>query len=202
MPYTATFQSVASVDGETFTQSVTKTTAGREGVSASIPAAKVGQLTTRTDNDTGTVTMATGHGFATSDKIDLFWSGGSRRAMTATVTGDSVVLDGGSGDNLPANLTNITAMKPVEYDFSIDGDALELLAIKSPAQGWIVFVDDAPADVAAATYRFDASGGQSWVEETGTTNPLAGTITTKVKFSHASSAGAQTMRAEARLTAA
>ncbi len=70
-----------------------------------------GPLTTRTDNDTGAVTLSAGHGFITGDKIDIAWSGGSRKDMDATVAGNVVSLDGGTGDNLPIESTTLTLSK-------------------------------------------------------------------------------------------
>lgn len=89
---------------------------------AGIPAAKTGQLTTRTDANTGTLTMDGGHGIITNDKISVFWSGGSRWGMTATVTVNSVAIDGGGGDDLPTNLTAITASVPTSETGSVVGD--------------------------------------------------------------------------------
>lgn len=199
--FTGRIQITGTIGAQVFTQSANLESVGHEGVAETVPVAKVGELTTRTDDDTGVVTFVTGHGFSTSDLIDLFWTidgvPGSRRAMTATVAGDAVTLDGGSGDNLPALSTDVTGMVPSEYEFSMDGDDLVLLGVRSNAQGWIVFVDSGAADIAAATYRFDAAGGYAWADEMGTTNPLAGETVGTVKFSHANSSTAQAMRAEA-----
>lgn len=81
------------------------------------------QLTTRTDNDTGVITIVGGNrGLTTSETLNVYWSGGSRTGMTITnVTGATVTVDGGSGDNLPNNLTlvwcSIAASKFFNYDF-------------------------------------------------------------------------------------
>lgn len=90
----------------------------------SIAAAKTGQLTTRTDNDTGVLTMDSGHGFITGDKVDVYWTTSSvqycRRLMSATVSGDAVTVDGGSGTSLPSNLTSIVAMVPYIQTVTLD----------------------------------------------------------------------------------
>lgn len=198
MPKTMTTTKTASIGSDSFVQRYTDTGNSQDGAFPTVPAAKTGTLTTRTDDDTGTCTMASGHGFSTSDKIDLFWAGGSRRAMDATVTGDSVVLDGGSGDNLPIATTAITAMKPVEVLLDLTGDDVVALAVNAPQGGYVVFVDDAPADISAATYRLSTtSPGSSWTDSSGETNPLAGATVTAVKFSHGYSAGAVDMTATA-----
>jgi hypothetical protein len=194
MPETMTLQKTVTVDETSYVQRITATGKVLTRITPSVPAAKVGSLTVRTDNDTGTVTMATGHGFSTSEKIDLFWSGGSRRNMTATVTGDSVVLDGGSGDDLPLAATAVTAMKPTEVTLVVTGDNVAGVSVSSPKAGYVVFVDDAPADISDATYKLADGEGKGWVSGDGT-NPLAGDAVTKVKFSHGDSAAARTMTA-------
>lgn len=190
MPENASYTSVLTDGTDTFSDVLTGSGNAHERASPSVPAAKVGVVASKTDSDTGTMTMDAGHGFATSDKIDLFWSGGSRRNMTATVTGDSVALDGGSGDAIPAAATAITAMKPTEVSFTVTGSNVIALGVKSDAIGWVVFVDDAPADIAAATFRITQNGGygKCWQSGNGITNPLAGSAVTKVKFSHGSTA--------------
>lgn len=80
-----------------------------------LPAAKTGRLTTRTDDNTGTLTMDSGHGLTTG-KIDVFWNVGGvkahRRQMDGVVTGDSIAIDGGVGGILPADESAITAVAP------------------------------------------------------------------------------------------
>jgi hypothetical protein len=186
MPETAQYTSLVTVGTDTFSDVVSVAGNSKEVASPTVPAAKVGQLTTRTDNDTGVATMVAGHGFITGDLIDLFWSGGSRRNMTATVAVNAVTLDGGSGDNLPANLTAVTAMKPTEVDFVVNGANVVALGVKSNAIGWVVFVDNAAAIIAAAAFRITVAGGygKPWASGNGITNPLGASVTSKVKFSH------------------
>ncbi len=60
------------------------------------------ELTTRTDADTGILTVATGHGVTTNDTLDVFWSAGRIHGMTVTgTTSTTISIDGGSGDDLP-----------------------------------------------------------------------------------------------------
>lgn len=71
-----------------------------------------GELTTRTDNDTGVITIpnvgTTAHGITTANTVDLVWVGGTRQNMTVTgVAGTAVSVDGGTGTNLPAASTTI-----------------------------------------------------------------------------------------------
>lgn len=184
MPESFTFKTIGTQGSDSFTTTTEVTGEAIERATPTVPGAKTGTLTTRTDNDTGVATMAGGHGFATSDKIDLFWAGGSRRNMTATVSVNAVTLDGGSGDNLPVVSTAVTAMKPHEVAFSVEGDDLVALAASSPQRGWIVLIDDADAE--ALVYEFESNSGQPWAEGNGITNPVAGDTIVSAKFSHAS----------------
>lgn len=90
--------------------------------------AKIGELTTRTDAETGTLTMDSGHGITTGARLDLYWLddedtsavAGSRRGITVgTVSGVTVPIgadNAGEGDDLPPVNTPITAMVPHEKD--------------------------------------------------------------------------------------
>ena len=182
------------VGTETFSQTADVTADSSIRTAPTVAAAKAGTLTTRTDNNTGTFTMASGHGFLTNDKIDVFWSGGQRRGMTATVTGDSVVLDGGTGDNLPVATTAITAMKPHEENFALDGDDLAGLTVFSPVPAFVVFVDGSDAVIGdPITLTGTGGSGYVWSPGLGADNPLAGGTVAKVLLSHGSAA-AQTLR--------
>lgn len=169
---------------------------GKSGDTA-LAAAKVGQLTTRTDNDTGVITMTTGHGFVTGDRLDVYWAGGSRRGMTATVATDAVTVDGGAGDNLPNNLTAVTASVPAEEEFLVTGDNAQFIAAKSNRLGMVVFTDAADAEVfaVAAPLADTTGGGYQWYTGNGVTNPLAGADVAKVYFSNGDSSNANTISA-------
>ena len=183
------------IDGETNTQSIAVSADNSLKSSPSVTGAKTGTLTTRTDANTGVLTMSGGHGLLDADKVDLFWSGGQRRNMTVgTVATNSVPIDGGSGDDLPTAATAITAKVPQEEAFTVDGDNVTGLTAYSPKQGYIVLceADDTPVK----TIEFDAAGGYNWGSGMEGSNPLAGGSITKVKYSHAST-DSQTMKCAA-----
>lgn len=184
MPETFSLKIIGTQGSDSFSENFEVSGSALERATPTVPAAKSGSLSTRTDNDTGVATMASGHGFTTGNKVDLFWSGGSRRQMDATVSGNAVTLDGGSGDNLPALNTAVTAMVPVSVDFTVEGDDVVGLAAFCPARGWIAIIDDEAAE--AKVFEFESFSGQSWISGSGITNPLAGVTTASAKFSHAS----------------
>lgn len=68
-----------------------------------------GTLTTRTDNDTGVITIpavgtpAVNHGFALNDVVTVTGGGATRSGMSVTAfTATTITVDGGTGDALPA----------------------------------------------------------------------------------------------------
>jgi len=65
------------------------------------------QITTRTDDNTGVATALTGHGIDSTDVVDVYWLGGFRLGMVATVDTNAVTIEGGSGDPLPLDNTAV-----------------------------------------------------------------------------------------------
>lgn len=176
---------------------------GDNGVTSNptVAVAKVGELTTRTDNDTGVITMESGHGFVTSDKLDVFWDGGSRRQMTATVATNAVTVDGGTGDVLPALNTDVTVMKPHEEAFEIDGDEVISIQAYAPARGYIYLT--LGDDTIVLTIKLDDGETYYWFDDSAAnnpimiTNPVAGSQIMKAKFTHDDSESEQSMEATA-----
>ncbi len=185
-----------TVDGTTYTRSVNVAYDGpvRKEVT-DIAVAKIGQLTTRTDNNTGTLTMASGHGIITGDRLDIYWTendikGHRRGVVVGTVASLSVPIDLGAGDNLPTNLTAVTAQVPTEEELLVTGDNVQFIACKSSRRGIIVFADVSDVELAAVYTELEGTtgGGYQWYTGNGLTNPLAGDACTKVFFSNGDSA--------------
>jgi len=89
------------------------------------PSGTAGTLSTRTDDDTGVVTLSSGHGLQVNDKVTVAWPaspGGIRSLMTVTdVTGDDVTIDLGTGDVLPAQAAAVTVIKPEDFEDGLAG---------------------------------------------------------------------------------
>jgi len=160
-----------------------------------------GALTTRTDNDTGVVTLSTGHGIATSDVVDVYWSGGVRYGMTATVAGNLVTVDGGAGDNLPVLSTTITAVaKQVEMNpLDLDGDTAQVIAVvyrnasDTGANAHMDLQDSGAASIRAADLVHETTYGglDEFADiENGDTNNYTGNPITVGYFSHDSTEAA------------
>lgn len=172
------------------------------GHEITLPVAKTGTLSTRTDDETGTLTMADGHGITTGQIIDVYWSGGARYGITVgTVSSNSVPIgadDSGTGDVLPAQSTAITAAVQVAANTYVDGDNLSMLAIcletteGTDGKGHCDFqeADDtsiANIELVGNTPKvFDIAGGQ--------TNPFTGDPIFELKASNGSSSAAATLK--------
>jgi len=159
-----------------------------------IAAAQVGTLDTRTDDDTGVAGLSSGHGISTSDVVDVYWSGGRRYGMDATVSGDNVTIDGGAGDNLPTATTAVTVVIQTEINpLNLDGDNAEVVAIvyrnanDSSAKGSLDLQDSGSASIKQVDLVHETANGgldNVWNISGGDTNDFTGNPITKGFASH------------------
>lgn len=177
---------------------ITRTNSGVIALEDTLDAAKTGTLTTRTDDNTGTLTMSGGHGITDAQVIDVYWSGGVRYGMTVgTVATNSVPIDGGSGDNLPAQDTAITAVVQKSINLAIDGDEADFIAVcletidkTLRTAGHIQFRDAANDEI--AEIDLVANVAQVWDITGGSANPFTGDPITNLKVSQANSTSTET----------
>lgn len=165
---------------------------------ACVAAQTGGELTTRTNNTDGVITLATGHGIVSSgDLVDIYWSGGRRFGVTAAVAGLEVTVSGGSGDNLPIlNTTPIAVVTQVDTNINFDGDDMKVIAIvyrnvsDTTAEAHIDFQDVGSASVHDLDLVHEtASGGLVRTVNVynitgGDTNDFAGNRITEAFASH------------------
>ena len=192
MPYTMTTSNSVRLGSAAVSSVLTDTGTNLLSVEQDMPAAKVGSLTTRTDANTGTLTMAASHGITTGAKLDLYWVGGKRLGMTVgTVATNSVPIDLGAGTDLPTLNTAITAMVPVSFPIVATGNDVVGIEAYSAVDADILITDVSDASLLALETDED---GYSWSYASGVTNPVAGDAIAKVFFSHGDSTGARRMR--------
>jgi hypothetical protein len=164
-----------------------------------IAAAKAGTLTTRTDNDTGVATLSTGHGIVTSDAVDVYWATGIRRGMTATVATNAVTIDGGSGDNLPAQDTAVKICKQVELTAAFNGAKVKMAAFQSDRRAYFDTLESA---VSVAGAELIANEAWSWADDTAIDNPFGSSDIDTIVLSNGDSAGVATIKVLVLLDAA
>lgn len=152
------------------------------GEGTGLAAGKAGTLSTRTDDDTGVVTLGAGHGVTTDDVVEVYWSGGLRYGMDVTVVdGNNVTIDLGSGDNLPSQDTAVVIGVRTELDADFDGDQIEIIAVQCNKRGHIEFQkgDDTVID----SQELTANEPWTWISGQGVANPLTGDPVGKIQVS-------------------
>lgn len=155
-----------------------------------------GELTTRTDDDTGVVTaVGTGHTIENADVVDVYWAGGVRYGMDVTdVTGAAITVDGGAGDVLPAQTTTITAVvEQIDWEMDWDGDDVQIIGVfyRNPsdtgAKAHVDFQDSGPASINELDLVHEtANGGCDQIVNisAGDTNTYTGNAIANSKVSH------------------
>lgn len=160
---------------------------------AALVAAQTGTLSARTDDDAGVATLSTGHGILTGDVVDVYWDGGVRFGMTATVSTNDVSLDGGAGDNLPIQTTPVTVVEQTAIEVNFDGDTLEIIGIfyrntaDTGAKAHLDLQDAGDATIEEVDLVHEkANGGLNriWDIENGDTNVFSGNRITHGAASH------------------
>lgn len=139
--------------------------------SVTMPAGKAGTLTTRSDDNTGVATLSTGHGIASLDVCDVYWTGGVRYGMTATVSTNAVTLDGGAGTVLPAQDTAVVVCKQVTIDIDFVGDNVTAIVAAMAVRGHLHFV--AGDDSSIFAVELLAGEAWDWTTDNGVDNPFA-----------------------------
>lgn len=203
MAKTMTVLETVTVPGITPQQrTVTLSSANQVASEVAVPAAKTGSLTTRTNATDGTITLDTGHGLSTG-ALDIFWAGGSRSQVAATITTNACAITGGSGDDLPAQGTAMTVSALTSEDNAFTGsNAVSALIYSNIGQspnavtdlnGYVYFT--LANDTVEVTYKLTALlASLSWDGVAVATNPFAGFAIGKIKYSQGNTS-ARTMGA-------
>lgn len=181
----------ASVGGLGVSSTITREAEGQIGQEPLLPAAKVGSLTTRTDDDEGSLTLSSSHGIETADIIDIYWDGGRRyNVVVGTVAGNVVPFSGGAGDNLPSEDTAVTVSKQKSIDMDVDGDLISMIVASCEKVAHLGFYEDSTLKLSVDV---PATEFWAWWSSGATSNPLAGVTITEVRASQGDTS-AQTLR--------
>lgn len=180
----AQINETVSVGGLTLSETTTVNAENGVIQDVSVPAGKVGTLTTRTSDTVGIATLGASHGITTGMVVDLYWSGGAKRGVTVgTVSGLAVPLTAsGTGDVLPAQDVAITVSARTAVPVVVTGDNAKLVALQTPASVRGSFAVLASDD----SYPINQiqTGVYHWASGNGATNPLAGKTTETAYLSH------------------
>jgi hypothetical protein len=169
MPYSANISVTSVIDGTTQQQTTTITGTTATKFNFTLPAASTGTLTTRTDDNTGVVTAASGHGIVTSDTVCVFWTDTNgdlqyRSGMTATVATNAITVGGGDGTTgisvLPAASTAVTISKLDSQTLDSDPtiSALEILSISAGSNSLLAQLRSVPAAQAKVNFLCEGTG--------------------------------------------
>jgi hypothetical protein len=183
-------------------ETITRTPDAAFGYEVTLPVAKTGTLSTRTDDETGTLTMSASHGITTGAIIDIYWSGGARYGvLVGTVSVNSVPIgadDAGTGDVLPAADTAITAAVQVQSNVYIDGDNLSMIGVElntTEGTSGVGHCDFQETDNTSIV-NLELVGNTPKVYDIagGATNPFTGDPIFELKASNGSSSTAATLK--------
>jgi hypothetical protein len=180
-----------SIGGVTVNQTIVLSADNAQVYEIALPAGYAGAVSTKTDANTGVVTLAAGHGVQSDAIVDVFWDGGVRYGMTATVAGNDVTVDGGAGDDLPAAATSVIVTPQVTFNAPIDGDAVQIVTASCTQRSHVDFQDAGQATIKALPLA--ANQQWPWWYGSGGTNPLTGNVITTGKASNGSSSTAATL---------
>ena len=182
---TTTYSLSVQGGGISVQQSVTRNGDLTVAAQVTLPAGLAGTLTTRTDNDTGVVTVASGHGITAADTVDVYWSGGRRYGVDVTAVGGTTIsIDIGSGDNLPSASTAVVICKQVAANVMIDGDNAKLVVVNfavpgtSTAKSRVTFFDAVSGGGSAVGSGLDLSANEPRITDVtgGATNNYTGNV--------------------------
>jgi len=193
---TGTIQTIVSAAGLSVNSTISRTGTGAESHQVTLAAAVQSTGFTKTDANTGTATVAAGHGISNGASVAVKWSGGVRYGMAAWTSGDTtIVLEGGAGDDLPASDTTITIAPTTQLDLDLDGDNLELLVVHSTRAGHAHFrtTDTSGAGGSVKAIELYASEAWQWTDDSGITNPFTGDAMTAVDVANFNTSNTATL---------
>ena len=199
MAITVTYGITLSGGGTSFqSPAITRTGSGSIGLSEDLVASQSGVLTTRSDANTGTITMGSGgHTIGTGDVVDIYWTGGVQYGVTVgTVSGTSVPFDSGIGDDLPTATTAVKVVPVATANVLIDGDNVKVLGVELSSTtksertaGHLQFLDAADNEIAEIDVVSNMP--QVWDIEGGSANPFTGAPITQVVMSQGGNTSGQ-----------
>lgn len=202
MPESLAGNVTAAAGSRQYSVDIGLTSESLQNFSPSVPVAWLGTLTTRTDNDTGEITMDdVDHEISTGDRVMLYWetdadlgnTAGQRRfVLVGTVSGTAVPFDAGAGDDLPVDETpDITVCVMEQIACNLTGDDVEAIMLGASGAAYtnFVFMNSTTEHLHVP---LEVNESYIWASTLGTTNPIAGDTILSVWAGHSSTSAAQT----------
>lgn len=203
--YDLTVYKSFQVGGKQFVDQETISKGSIEAVEETVAIAWAGVLTTRTDDNTGTITMNdAGHLITTGAKVDIYWDDGTqigvqRYSTVGTVSGTAVPIDLGVGDNLPTQTTAVIVCVIKKVTVSITGDDCAALLATADSTRAVVTLFSTGDTVEELAIVMAANGAYDWLSTTGSANPITGDTIDKVHMSIADVTNPRSVRFTALL---
>lgn len=175
-----------SIGGVSFSQSINLSADAALVQDESMVAADAGVLTSRTDNDTGEITLDDSDAVVATGKVDVYWSGGRRYNMDATLAAGVLTIDGGAGDNLPTEDTEVTVMNPKALSFELGSSvALVALLAKLSQLGLVILWTGAVGSgTPVVIWDVGLNQQRDWNNLNGVTDPTGGVEINNATVSH------------------
>jgi hypothetical protein len=144
---------------------------GETIVSPTLEAGQTPTSWTKGTASTGTAVKAA-HTIETNDKVDVYWADGIRYRMDATVSGSSIALAGGAGDDLPDTDTAVILCVQVPFTLAFAGDNLSAMIGSATERSLVCLLDTGGTADNAKAFEITPTSGLSWCKEGGLANPL------------------------------
>lgn len=164
-----------TIAGVSISSTITRTGEGAVSQEVTLAAGEAGSLTTRTSDSAGTITMDAATVIETADEVDVFWASGKRYGVTVgTVSGTTVPISGGAGDNLPVQDTALTISVRTSINMDFDGDQVKQMVISSSGRASTEFLTSGSVSIKAV----ETPAGEFWLfaDGQGETNPFASNV--------------------------
>ena len=153
---------------------------------AELPLGLAGTLSTRTDDDTGVVTLTAGHGITTDDTVDIYFDDGVAYAgdvISAAAT--TITVDLLSGTELPTEDSAVVVGKRASHNVDFDGDNLVYFAARfGEGEGHAQAYTSAPASITAEHLESDSP--LVYYDGAGLTNTFSGAVVASISMSSGS----------------
>jgi len=163
-----------------------------------LPAAKTATDWVKTSASIAACNLPAGHGYANGN-FDVYWSGGLRYSVPGTIAGNALSLNGGAGDDFPANGASCIVCRQVAVNTQIDGDAVKILGVELHYEdadaiglGHVDMVDSAPVTIEEIDLA--ANKPEVWDIDGGDTNVFTGNPIVSTKASHNDTTAAATLK--------